>query len=189
MSLEAPELGAGRLPTRVRERRSLLAVAGILAVAASLLTAFGAPGPDVGLTFRIASVAIVAVLAVLALIKPDSYLPLVVLVVVVIQWWLTVDEISTWLCVPVAWCLITFHLLVSLAATTPPGTVLDEAILARWSARASVALLAAVGVWVLALIFDGSSALGVTVVLTSLLAIAVAGIVVWLNSSQDDQPG
>jgi hypothetical protein len=101
---------------------------------------------------------------------------------------MTDDPTSGW-AVPLALCIVGFHALVSLLATTPPSAVLDPTVLRRWALRALVPVAATVAVWGLAVALEGRGA-SVAVVLAGLSALALAGLLIGfasVGSRRDDR--
>jgi hypothetical protein len=178
MNLDVVHDSIDRLRSTSGQRWALALLAVGAVGAASLISAFVADDvTDASVAFRVAPIVVAVGLALVAVGLPDSHTALVVLAVLVLQWWVMTDDPTSAWAIPTALCLVGFHELVALLATTPPSAVLAGAVLRRWAGRALVPVAATVAVWGLAVALDGRGA-GVAVVLVGLAALAAAGLLI-----------
>jgi hypothetical protein len=135
--------GIDRARAAGRQRWVLGAVALVAAIAASAAANVVAHR---GSPFLLG---LVVVLALAAVAEPDSHTGTWVVVIVVGQWVIVVDDITTPLAVVAAVCLLVFHGVVALMAAMPPGATVDRVVARRWSARAAAVVAGTGAMWAL----------------------------------------
>ena len=122
-------------------------------------------------------------LSIASAIRPDTHLPLIVIVAIAAHWLATVDDLATpWL--PIAGvCLLAFHAATALAATVPVGGQLPSTVVGRWLGRTTLGAGVTVGVWGLAVVFERRDQAG-NGPLTGLAfaIVAVAAMTIWSRS-------
>jgi hypothetical protein len=117
------------------------------------------------------------VLSLLAALMPDSSAPLFLVLGLCGLWAVSVPErIGAWLLVA-ALLLLVLHTAVTLASYGPPGTVLDTALLRRWTSRAGVLAAVTALVWLAARLLAGL-ALPASV---PLFVVALTTLLVWVG--------
>ncbi|MGN6132254.1 MAG: hypothetical protein ACTHOK_18095 [Nocardioidaceae bacterium] len=105
---------------------------------------------------------------------PDSAAPLGLVLVLALQWLVTVPGgLGAWTLVA-GLAVLAVHLSCALAASGPPGTGLDRRLLSRWAARAGVLALATAATWGAARALTGREPTP-SVWLTGLALVVVAG--------------
>ena len=116
-------------------------------------------------------------LALVCAVLPDSHVGLFVVMLVGIEWLVTVHNQTTPWAVGTAVSLAVFHASMAAASVAPPAATWTRAMCRRWMRRCFAVMVASVGTWaVVAAIHGhhvGSSAVLVT---ASLAAIAIAGL-------------
>lgn len=146
----------------------------LLAPPAALLVAAGAGDPP-----KAAVLVIVVLFSVGFAVAPESGFGLLALTSVV-GWWCLVDDDGLHASVLVAAVLLTVaHVAGLLASYGPPGVAVDAAVGRAWIGRASLVLLAAPVVWLLArLVHDHApdAALWQAGLLVAVLAVAIVAV-------------
>lgn len=171
MNVEMVTDAIGRIWGTSAQRWALGVLAVGAAVAASVFASLAAG--------NLAWVPLVAVvfLAVLSAVVPDSYVPLVVVGVVVSQWFIEVDDVGSAWSLVAAFGLIVFHLIVALMAVTPSNAIVVASVLAGWLRRGGVVMVATAAVWGGVAVLDGRSVPGSAVLVLAALVTSTALIV------------
>ncbi|MCE9622646.1 MAG: hypothetical protein K8R99_09905 [Actinomycetia bacterium] len=116
-------------------------------------------------------------LAFVCVVYPDSHIGLLVVLLVGIEWLVTVDDQATPWSIGVAISLTVFHASVAAATVAPPAARWTRAMCWRWSRRSLVVMGASACTWAAVAAIDryavGSSAV---LVVVSLATIAVAAM-------------
>lgn len=123
----------------------------------------------------------------LAALRPES--PAGAVVLLFVLWWWTVADVEVWhaaalVALP---CLVTAHVLLTIAALTPPFMPLDRDVARLWAGRAAV--LSAAGAAVLAVSWLSSrGGTGWAVVAVALFAVVVTALALALLYPRSDPP-
>ena len=155
---------------------SMLAVA--TAAVGSVVTVVAAGGVPV-------MPVVVTVVAIAAVLRPDSHVALIAIVLVLAHWVIGVDDATTPLSVAVAAALGAFHALVALLAVTPPTVTVDAGVLGRWARRSLLAVVPAGWTWLTVVVLAEREAPGSVALTTlALVTLAIAAVVVRLRTGE-----
>ncbi len=121
--------------------------------------------------------AVIFGLALVCMVLPDSHVGLLVVLVVGVEWLVTVDDRATPWSVGAAASLAVFHASMAAASVAPPTATWTRAMCRRWMRRSLAVMVASVGTWaVVAAIHGHHPASSGVLVAASLAAIAIAGL-------------
>jgi hypothetical protein len=124
-------------------------------------------------------VIIAAVLA--CAVYPDSQTGLVVVLLIGIEWWVTVDEQTTPWSIAVAASLAVFHASMAAASVVPPSAVWTRSMRRRWVRRCATLALAGPVTWAIVVAMHDRGAVSSQVLLAvSVLSLAIAAV--WARS-------
>ena len=160
--------------------RVLILTSAVVAVACTWLAA--------GHTVPVMDVVIFG-LVLACVVLPDSHVGLLVVLVVGVEWLVTVHDRTTPWSVGAAVSLAAFHASMAAASVAPPAATWTRAMCRRWMRRSLAVMVASVGTWaVVAAIHGHHMASSAVLVTASLVAIAIAGL--WVrDGSLDAGPG
>ncbi len=123
---------------------------------------------------------VVAALAVYASTRPDSPIGVIVVGIIVLNWFFVTDASALgWSVVP-ALCVLLVHAGLAALSVSPPQSALPGPFLVRWAMHAGVVGVATVVVWALALSLGGLDQPG-HVLLTALGFVALVAVAVVLG--------
>jgi hypothetical protein len=122
-------------------------------------------------------------------VLPDSHVGLLVVLVVGVEWLVTVHDRTTPWSVGAAVSIAAFHASMAAASVAPPAATWTRAMCRRWIRRSLAVMVASVGTWaVVAAIHGRHIASSAVLVTASLVAIAIAGL--WArDGTWDAGPG
>ena len=174
----------GWLSSRVRGAGLVLRVL----ILASTVVAVGCTWLAAGHTVPVVNVVIVG-LALACAVAPDSHVGLLVVLVVGVEWLVTVHDRATPWSVGAAVSLAVFHASMAAASVAPPAARWTRAMCRRWMRRSLAVMLASVGTWVVVAAIHGHHvASSAMLVAASLVTIAIAGL--WArDGTLDAGPG
>ena len=133
--------------------------------------------------------AVILGLALACVVLPDSHVGLLVVLVMGIEWLVTVHDRTTPWSIGAAVSIAVFHASMAAASVAPPAATWTRAMCRRWMRRSLAVMVASVGTWaVVAAIHGHHMASSAVLVTASLVAIAIAGL--WVrDGSLDAGPG
>ena len=120
----------------------------------------------------------VVVLAVAAMLVPDSAAGVVLLVLLIWEWYARVDDPHTWWALPAALSMLVFHAAAAACSGLPAAGRWPAATRRRWLWRCGAVGLATVAAWGVGVGIARLDAPG-DVLLTAALAFVIAGGVWW----------
>jgi hypothetical protein len=124
---------------------------------------------------------IIIALSLGCVVYPDGHLGLAVVVLIGIEWWVTVDDPTTPWSIAVAASLAVFHTSMAAAGVVAPSAAWTRPMCRRWLRRCSTLALAGPAVWALAVAFDDRNSASSQVLLAaSVMALVLAGV--WARS-------
>lgn len=145
-------------------------------ILASTVVAVGCTWLAAGHTVPVVNVVIFG-LALVCVALPDSHVGLLVVLVVGVEWLVTVHDRATPWSVGAAVSLAVFHASMAAASVAPPAATWTRAMCRRWMRRSLAVMVASVGTWaVVAAIHGHHEASSAVLVAASLVAIAIAGL-------------
>ena len=116
-------------------------------------------------------------LALACAVAPDSHVGLLVVLVVGVEWLVTVHDRATPWSVGAAVSLAVFHASMAAASVAPPAATWTRAMCRRWIRRSLAVMVASVGTWVVVAASRGHHVAGSAVLIAaSLVTIATAGL-------------
>ena len=118
------------------------------------------------------------VMAVAAAVQAGSHTAAAVVALVVLQWLSAIDDVATPRSLPVALCLLVFHVLLAVMAVTPHSATVHPDVLRRWLQRTGAVAIATGIVWLLVGALERRDAPADPQL--SLLALVAAGVAVVL---------
>jgi hypothetical protein len=144
--------------------------AGQVASTVVALVAVGAAGSGLPGLWVVVTLAISA----WAFFSPDSTAPAVLIVLLVVAWWIRVDDpVSGWLLVFAVTCFL-IHTVTAMAAAGPPTAHYGREAVTRWSVAFSAVLAGIVAMWLaLMLLSDAKVAASSWRLVVALLAVAL----------------
>jgi len=131
----------------VSAQRWAFAALAVASVAGALASATLVGGDGVGFVL-----VLVVALAVAAVVRPDSHTALLVEALVVWQWLVGTDDVTTPVVVVVAAGLFVFHTLIALMAVTPSSAVVDRELVSRWLRRCGYVLIGTGTMWLVVVV-------------------------------------
>jgi hypothetical protein len=145
-------------------------------ILASTVVAVGCTWLAAGHTVPVVNVVIVG-LALACAVAPDSHVGLLVVLVVGVEWLVTVHDRATPWSVGAAVSLAVFHASMAAASVAPPLATWTRAMCRRWMRRSLAVMVASVGTWGVVAAIHGHREMSSAVLVTaSLLAIAIVGL-------------
>jgi hypothetical protein len=145
-------------------------------ILASTVVAVGCTWLAAGHTVPLVDVVILG-LALACVALPDSHIGLLVVVVLGLEWLVTVHNRATPWSVGAAVSLAVFHASMAAASVAPPAATWTRAMCRRWMRQSLAVMVASVGTWaVVAAIHGHHEASSAVLVAASLVAIAIAGL-------------
>lgn len=151
------------------QRWMLLSLAIVSALGASTISAVVEGQQTIGMLVLVIAVAFATVL------RPDSHFGLATEVLILWQWLISADDVTTPWSIGIAWCLFTFHCCVAMMAVTPITAVVARPILAVWARRGVVVAVVTIAMWLLVSALDQRDAVG-RGVLTAAALLALAAL-------------
>ena len=148
MIADALQRRLDRMRAVSRQRWILVTVAFVTAVAASETANLAAPDGSILLVVLVAGFALTAV------VEPDAHHATWAVALVVVQWALEVDDVTTAAAVVAAVLLFVFHSLVALMALAPANVTLQPAVIRRWAERSAAVVGGTLAMWGLVVAFD-----------------------------------
>jgi hypothetical protein len=157
-------------------------------ILASTVVAVGCTWLAAGHTVPVVNVVIFG-LALACAVAPDSHVGLLVVLVVGVEWLVTVHDRATPWSVGAAVSLAVFHASMAAASVAPPAATWTRAMCRRWMRRSLAVMVASVGTWVVVAASHGHHvASSAVLVAASLVTIAIAGL--WArDGTLDAGPG
>lgn len=120
---------------------------------------------------------IVALLALASVVHPDSYTGFLVGIVVVWQWIVVVDDVTSAWVVVLAISLFVFHTLLALMAVVPASAHVDGQLILRWLRRCGLVSAATAAMWLVVAVADTRQPTS-SEALTAIGFVVLAGLVV-----------
>lgn len=155
------------------QRWALIALATMSAFAASTISSVVEGHQTTGV------IVLIVFCAVASALRADTHVAVVTEVLVVWQWLVSADDVTTAWSIAVASCLLLFHGTVAVMAVTPITAVVDTPLVLDWGRRMALIVGATVAVWALVLLLDRGEVPGrpaltaiAFVVLTALVLVA-----------------
>ena len=120
---------------------------------------------------------VVVALALGCVVLPDSPIGLIVVVLIGIQWWVTVENSSTPWSIAVAAALAVFHTSLAAAGVVPPSAAWTSAMIRRWMRRGATLLLAVPVLWLVTVVVQDRATQSSEILLAaSILAMVTAAV-------------
>ena len=142
----------------------------------STVVAVGCTWLAAGHTVLVVNVVIFG-LALACAVAPDSHVGLLVVLVVSVEWLVTVHDQATPWSVGAAASLAVFHASMAAASVAPPLATWTRGMCRRWIRRSLAVMTASVGTWaVVTAVHRRHEASSAVLVAASLVAIAIAGL-------------
>lgn len=117
---------------------------------------------------------LIVIAALASAVRSDSHTALIAEVLIVWQWLVSADDVTTAWSIALAACLALFHCSVAIMAVTPISAVVGAPLLLMWARRASFMVGAAVVVWFLVVLLDQGAAVGRPALTAAGLAVLAA---------------
>lgn len=153
-----------------------------LLVPLSALAAIGCTRAAAGEVVLALSACIVA-FALVSTADADSPGGALVVALVVVQWVVLVDDVTTPWSLGAATSLGVFHVATAASSVAPAGARWSKPMARRWSRRTAVVVLASAGTWLLVAAVAGADLAGNGVVVAAAL-LAAAGVAWWSRSGR-----
>jgi hypothetical protein len=128
-------------------------------------------------------VGMAALTAAIACALPASHWASAAITVVLIQWLIVVDDVTSVRAPIVAACLFAFHCAVALMAVAPRGATVDVSIVRCWLRRGALVLTATTATWLLVVGIDQRAAEGSVGLVVAAVAVVALGAVGFLARS------
>lgn len=128
----------------------------LMAVAVLSMLSASAAAMVVGGQMQLAVAAPIAMFSISAALRTDSHTALAAELLLLWQWFISVEDATTPWAIAVAACVLVFHTTIALMSVTPISAKVDGDVWRAWVARGLLLMVATIGVWVLVVLFDES---------------------------------